>query len=910
MQQHILIGIDHGTTNSCVAIMGSGGAKILHADPLNDRALTLPSYVHKSKESGTIVGSGARNAVLVKASGTGYGGYKRRLASDDRFDFPEVGEVLTAIDMGKTVLRALLAPCHAELGYLPLAAVVTIPAKFDQPLYDAMRAAAVGADGDIGAGLEQVVLLQEPIAASLAYCFQMTEDAKWIVFDLGGGTLDVSLVSYKDGKMEVPEKGNAGDGDLGGRLFDMKLMDYVIGPKKDEKQKWQFYKTLCKDLDYDYEPLRSAYALEDFSEGAHPSEWGRLMLAVEEAKIRLSDEEQTVVSLSVPLCKDTDGRDVGVEMQLSRSVFEKLIEADVNRAVNSCRMLLRNNHLKPDDIDFMLMVGGPSKTPYIQQILTTKLRIELRSDIDPMTVVGQGAAIHAATKELDPAIIEKLKAQLPPAAVDVSLSFPPSSMDEVVAVSGEIKSDEIEDFSDLTVQISRSDGAWEVKLPVDEGGWLEGDVLLVKGEKPVQSQFNTVIRDGRGNVLAELDDIRIWHPFPIGTEANLANSMVVALEGNATACLLSAGESLPAEGEQTLRTVNALRRGNAKDRLIIEVLEGISNLLGREDAHADCNMGIGQLIISGDQLESDVPAHSQVDITLCEDESRRVKVIAYIPSTDQEFEAIFDSKEFKPELEAMRVRLAEVKRGLAESRVLAKQSPNEDVDELYDMIAEERTIEEIEDGLVKIDEGSAQLLTEIYKKILCLAGTANCIYELQQSVRLKSRIRQLEDAGDAADIERLSRLGEAVDHAATNDDKQALSEIEDEIGKMAGSAFASTAGELGVHCNAVGYCAREKMAEYLQELVAAIPVFKKAQAHLDSLFAKAGWREGESRDLGLIRDMAKRGLLSEEDREKTDQHLASMKSIPKMSAMLVDYHQGQLVSGTASTEGGDGRPKK
>ena len=358
MQQFILVGIDHGTTNSCVAMMLSDGVRLLCADTGNPSALTLPSYIHMSKQAGILIGSLARNATLAKSSGTGYGGYKTRIGSDDRFEFKEMDRVLTAPEMGQLVLGALLEPCRKILGYPALAAVVTVPAKFNAAQYDGTRKAAELA------GLEQVVLLQEPIAASLAYAFGMQKDAKWIVFDLGGGTLDVSLVSLKDGHMEVPERGNAGDGDLGGRLFDMRLMDYVIGPKKDDKQRWQYYRGLCPD----YRPLRAKYDLEDLTEGKNPGSWGRLMLAVEEAKIRLSEEERTVLKLDAPLCKDAKGKTVEVEMPLTRAIYEKLIESEVARAVNCCLTLLRNNHLKPADIDFMILVGGPSKTPFVQEI--------------------------------------------------------------------------------------------------------------------------------------------------------------------------------------------------------------------------------------------------------------------------------------------------------------------------------------------------------------------------------------------------------------------------------------------------------------------------------------------------------------------------------------------------------------
>ena len=249
-------------------------------------------------------------------------------------------------------------------------------------------------------------------------------------------------------------------------------------------------------------------------------------------------------------------------------------------------------------------------------------------------------------KDLEEELLEKLRQNLPPAEVEVKMSFEPSSQEDICAISGQINGD-MKNFSDLTVQISRTDNDWETTLLVEDDGWFEGDLFLISIGKPVQSAFKAIVKDAGGNVLAE-EEIKIWHPYIETIYPKLANGLKIETDGNNTRTLLKAGTSLPAENEQMFKTIKALEAGNQKDMVSINVLEGVINLKGEEDWRANCNMIVGKLVIRGDQLDSDLPANSQVDIQLNEDESREIKVIVYIPFLDQEFEATFDSQEKQP----------------------------------------------------------------------------------------------------------------------------------------------------------------------------------------------------------------------------------------------------------------------
>lgn len=922
MQKFILVGLDHGTSNSCIAIMGGNGPEILHADNGNPESEIMPSYIHLSEAGGLLIGSQARNAALVNyPPGTGYSGYKTRIGSDDLFDFPEVHKVFSAPEMGKLVIGRLLESCTSKLGYPPLAAVVTVPAKFNQAQYDGTRKAAELA------GLRQVVLLQEPIAASLAYGFVNRNDFRAIVFDLGGGTLDVSLVVMKNGSMEIPEKGNCGDADLGGRIFDAKLMEYVLGPRKKDSSQWNSLESIHRQYtDSDYSPLRRRYSLENFNERNNPNEWGRLRLAVEEAKIALSSRSRDTVKLEGELCRDEQGKPVEIEIPVCREVYERLIESDIARAVNCCRTLLKENHLRADQIDHIIMVGGPSKTPYIQKILCDRLGIRLKADIDPMIVVAQGAAIFAANKELSPEISEELRQYQPPAAIDVKWFFEAFSENERCTVSAQVGGGELDDYSDLSVRIVRSDNGWEKTFPVEADGWVEAELSLIQSDRPVQSCFTATVADSRGNLLSTSEDLRIWHPMGNAPEAKLANSMMIATTGNNTRILLNAGITLPAVETQEFRTVADVRKGNNRDGVTIKVLEGVCNLLGREDRHADCNIKVGTLNIMGNQLKADLPANSVIHITLEEDESREVSVSVSVPpyGDDDKFSATFNSREDAQSVPSIRKAFLLARHRLAECRNLNRSHPNQNIDELFEMMEDERIVEDIEDGLDKIDDGQTELTMAVYKKFLCLNGTLHCIYDLQQEIRIAMRFEKLTEEAARFKLHsegqtgadkirnvknKLNDLTPVFEEAKQAKDKTAMVKVEAELDKVASDLYYLPIIFLACDWAAMGYCLTNRMDEFLMSGAENLTLWLEVKEHLDALSAKAGAPEFS---MDAIEEYAKNGMMSEEEMKKNLDLYFKMEAVPRMNEMVREWlnsRNGQTGGGNSTEDDGLQEPQ-
>ena len=494
-------GIDHGTTNSSIAVMDGDKPRVIKpngVDPI------MPSAVYIDKRGRLLVGRPAFDAIFLndEAEGNGYTRYKLRIGQDDRYDFTAARKVMSAQELGAAVIGELLRAYRDDMKHEPKACVITVPAKFEDSACNGTREAARLA------GLSYFPLLQEPIAAALAYGFTAEDrHAQWMVFDLGGGTLDVSLVIVRNGKPEVPEEGHAGDTRLGGSKFDRELLDHVL------------------------RELSKTYALRRLTE-KNPT-WNRLLLAVERAKIELSRREQSVVELEGEPFKDDNGRSVKVEVAITRAHYERLIAPDVEKAVHICQMLLGRNRLASRDITRLILIGGPTKTPYIQRMLAERLGIQLDTTIDPMTAVAEGAALYATTMEIPDALRDTLAVPVPSekGGAAIELSYERKSRIPTIAIAGRVNGEALA-AGGVTVETRRSDGGFSSgRLPVDEAGIFSMDVMLVDSGKPHLSRFTTVAFDRSGRQLCAVDEPEIWYPFPEG-RTRLANSLRIAVKGN------------------------------------------------------------------------------------------------------------------------------------------------------------------------------------------------------------------------------------------------------------------------------------------------------------------------------------------------------------------------------------------
>jgi len=347
-----VVGIDLGTTNSEVAYIIDGNATVLED---NDRGI-LPSCVGVDESGNVLVGEPARNQAVAAPERTVMS-VKRRMGSDEKIRMGDTE--YRPQEISAFILKALKGRAENRLGRPVNRAVITVPAYFTDAQRQATREA-----GEI-AGLEVTRIINEPTAAALAYESQSKETQRILVYDLGGGTFDVSIVRIEEGVVEVLS--STGDNQLGGDDFDGRIVDLLVAHCRDE------------------------YALK-LSPETDPTVHARLKRAAETAKKTLSSAPYANIE------EDHIGRkklrDIHLSYELSRPVFEDLIRDDLDRTMESVNRALKDASLLPSAIDKIILVGGSTRIPLISKLLEEKFGRLPHSEIDPDLCVAIGAAIQ------------------------------------------------------------------------------------------------------------------------------------------------------------------------------------------------------------------------------------------------------------------------------------------------------------------------------------------------------------------------------------------------------------------------------------------------------------------------------------------------------------------------------------
>ncbi len=347
-----VIGIDLGTTNSCVAVM-EGGEAVVIPNPEGNR--TTPSVVGFKKDGERIVGETAKRQAITNPDRT-IMSIKRHMGTSHKETVD--GKDFTPQEISAIILQKLKSDAEAYLGQTVTQAVITVPAYFN----DSQRQATKDA-GKI-AGLEVLRIVNEPTAAALAYGLEKTEDQTILVYDLGGGTFDVSILELGDGFFEV--KATSGDNHLGGDDFDQVIIDHIVS---------EFKKEHGTDLSKDKAAVQ------------------RLKDAAEKAKKELSGVLTTTISL--PFITMVDGVPQHLEMSLTRAKFEEIAAPLVERTLGPTRQALSDSGLSASEISKVVLVGGSTRIPAVQEAIKKLIGKEPHKGVNPDEVVALGAAVQA-----------------------------------------------------------------------------------------------------------------------------------------------------------------------------------------------------------------------------------------------------------------------------------------------------------------------------------------------------------------------------------------------------------------------------------------------------------------------------------------------------------------------------------
>jgi molecular chaperone DnaK len=661
----LYVGIDLGTTNSTAAVFDGAALTVVR----NGAGSTLtPSVVRLSPKGAVTVGEKARRFLETDPDNT-RSGFKRLMGTDTKLRFAAANKELRPEELSAEVLKALIHDVDAQLGARPQKAVITVPALFELPQTRATSEAARMA------GFERVELLQEPVASALAAGFKAGSEGTWLVYDLGGGTFDVSLLQGKDGILRVV--GHDGDNFLGGRDFDQAIVAWAI------------------------EMLDADGIHVDSKNPAHQPFLRRLSAIAEEAKIELGRANEVTLTAGEPI--HLDGEDIQLELTLSRAVLERLVEPLVTRSCDVCARLLAAHNVERADLEHVVLVGGPTAMPFVRGLVAERTGPLAAEAHDPMTLVAQGAALAAAASGLDarPTALSKkvetghrLNIKAPTLSTDLMPFVLVKLVDPSLLVNGAPTAPKM-------IRLVRSgEPAWTSEWVVrdDEGAFaVMAELVARKG-----NTFVIEAKDDKGDTTpTSPSSINIVHGVTIG-DPPVSRSVGVALANDMVRVYFEKGAPLPTKRTFTHHTVETTQPGAPGPALRIPLVQG-----EMEEAHL-CRL-IGSLEIEGKELDQVLPVNTAVEVSLELDKGGQLSARAYIPSMKKVFESVAHLVVPEASLDALRTGVVQLLDRLARLRADAKRHGASHLFERIDsLLREQQEAERALDRALGGDEEQAQ----------------------------------------------------------------------------------------------------------------------------------------------------------------------------------------------------------
>jgi molecular chaperone DnaK len=721
----LYVGVDLGTTNSTAAVFDGERVTLVR----NGQGSTLTPSVVRITPKGLTVGVRARKFLESDPDNT-RSEFKRLMGTAQPIAFPAAKLTKRPEELAAEVLRSLRADVKEQLGFEPGRAVISVPALFELPQSSATSDAARLA------GFERVELLQEPIASALAAGWT-TADANgaWLVYDLGGGTFDASLLETRDGLLRVV--GHDGDNFLGGRDFDWAVVDWAIA-----------------------EIARSGGPALSRSDPAHAPAIRRLKLAAEEAKIELTRADGANLALPAPL--EVAGLDdpIEVDLALARATLEELCLPLIERSIAVCQRLLAAHGLTPGQLERVVLVGGPTVMPLLRARVKAGLGAPFAEGLDPMTLVAQGASIYAATAGLD----ARPKARTEgPAGRKLWLQYPAMSSDLTPHVIGRLLDGPGPEAS--TVRLIRTDGLWQgsaVKLDGEKAFVTSVDLAP---RRPNVFSFEAKSEDG-APVPIDPPSFTIVQGLTIG-DPPLSRTIGVALASNVVRVYFERGAPLPARRSFVHQTVESVAKGSAESFLQIPIVQGEF-----ENAHL-CRL-VGTLQIQGHALSASLPAGSDVELTLELDRGGRLSARALVPSLQQVFTEVAQLLVPDASPEALEANLDALRARIAALRSDAfRRGATQTVRKLAEI---ERGFADIERDIEAAKGGDADAAQKARRSLIELDGAL-------EETELDKRWPELEDKARS----HLAWAGGWISRYGSDREKQLFDEVVEAVDRARGS---------------------------------------------------------------------------------------------------------------------------
>lgn len=620
-------GIDLGTTNSAISRMENGEPVIQRTDVQKD---TAPSCVAFNKKKSVLVGDGAFRAYRSESQraltkGTDVNSFiefKRTMGTDKKYFSSHMEKEYSSEDLSAEILKGLKSYITDEN---IKSVVVTVPAKFTVNQKDAtLRAAKL-------AGFEHCELLQEPIAASMAYGLDAkNKDGYWLVFDFGGGTFDAALLKVEEGIMKVID--TEGDNYLGGKNLDYAVVEEIMIPHIEKNYSIK-------------EVLSDDKSSQKFKEA--------LKFWAEDIKNQLSFKEEFNLYVDPgDAGNDDDGEEIEIDLTVNQEMLKSTLEPIFQKAINISLSLLKRNNIEGNTLNSLILVGGPTYSPILRKMLEEQIT-KPDVSVDPMTVVSKGAALFASTVDVSDDIKEQ---QRDKTKIQLEFGYEATTVEEEEFVTVKILKDKTEgEIPDkVFVDIVRSDKAWSSgKTEIDD----KGDIIEVKLNSGKPNAFDVISYNEKGDTFpSEPTSFTIIQGSKIGS-ATLPYFFGLEIKSRASGKVvfrsikgLEKNQSTPATGTTNgLKTQKQIRPGMKEDSLKIPLYQGEHGADGTRAIH---NEHVYDVIITGEDLPKLLPEGSDVDLTVKVDKSERITLSAFFPALDYTHEIEVPSNTTQKEIDA------------------------------------------------------------------------------------------------------------------------------------------------------------------------------------------------------------------------------------------------------------------
>ena len=736
-------GIDLGTTNSAIAVLKGVKPEVVKSNLDTD---ITPSAVFIGRQGNIIVGSKAKSKLEDDRSAEdAYIEFKRRMGGDSVYTFKSSGLRKSPEELSAEVLKSLKGNVQQRMDEDIKAAVITIPAAFAQRQCVATKRAAELA------GFLQCPLLQEPVAASLAYGFQSDSEKRsfWLVFDFGGGTFDAAVMKAEDGDIQVVNHG--GDNFLGGADIDWGVIEKIIIPN-----------------------ITGSYNLPDFKRGNDRwrSALAKIKRAVEFAKIDLSRSPEAYLDGCV--FEDDDGNEVELDgFKLTQNQLADIAEPLIIRAAEKCKSVLAEKNLSPSAIEKTILVGGPTLAPYFRDILADKLGIPLDHSVDPLTVVAQGAAVFAGTQRIDRSIRAGGAAPVAAGTYKLVVNYKPIGPDDDPKVTGEVVPPSGGGIAGCTIEFTNRMTRWSSgAVPLNDEGKF---VLRLRAERGDQNVFDITLVDAQGTkLLCDITEI----PYTIGVSIKAqitCNDISIELKDNQRLIMVPKGTEYPFKKTTRKTTADRELKKGQPGRIVIPILEAKGGDAGRL---ADHNMVLGKLVLTSDNLHRDLPLGSEIEVTLSAKEPGALVAEAYVPLLDETFTAKIDYDGTPAMTESdLRDEFRKAKNDIPSAKDKGESQDEQKIDEMIDDINSHW------DGAGSV-EGANQIqerLIELRMKLDDIEERAKIPEKIEEIEYYIGRVEKYETSITSAQRSELSLVKKELDRLRTKNDIGALDRLLEQL---------------------------------------------------------------------------------------------------------------------------------